>query len=259
MDPVADGPLAGRVALVTGAGQGIGRAIARTFAESGATVALAGRNLRKLDETAAECGPPAFTVELDVTDEQACQRAIEECDQRVGPVDLLVNNAGIAQSAKFTATSTDLWRSIMAVDVDGPFWLTRAALPAMLEQEQGTVISVGSLASRMGLPYVAAYTAAKHALLGLTRSLAAEYARSGVTFNCVCPYYVDTPMAAATIENVVAKTGMSEQDALNHMLSPQGRLISVDDVAAMCLLLASPAGRSITGQAINIDGGQLQS
>jgi NAD(P)-dependent dehydrogenase (short-subunit alcohol dehydrogenase family) len=259
MDTLADGPLAGRVALVTGAGQGIGRAIARTFAESGATVALAGRNLRKLDEAAAECGPRAFTVELDVTDEQACQQAIEECDQRVGPVDLLVNNAGIAQSAKFVATGTDLWRSTMAVDVDGPFWLTRAALPAMLERGRGTVISVGSLASRMGLPYVAAYTAAKHALLGLTRSLAAEYARSGVTFNCVCPYYVDTPMAATTIQNMVAKTGMSEQDALDHMLSPQGRLISVDDVAAMCLLLASPAGRSITGQAINIDGGQLQS
>jgi NAD(P)-dependent dehydrogenase (short-subunit alcohol dehydrogenase family) len=138
-----------------------------------------------------------------------------------------------------------------------PFWLTRAALPAMLERDRGAVISIGSVASRLGLPYVAAYTAAKHALLGLTRSLSAEYVNTGITFNCVCPHYADTPMTRKTVRNIVARTGRTEQEALARILPPQGRLIEPDDVAAMCVFLASPAGRSITGQAINIDGGML--
>jgi NAD(P)-dependent dehydrogenase (short-subunit alcohol dehydrogenase family) len=246
------------VVLVTGAGQGIGRSIALAFAMAGARVAVTGRTRPKIEHVAGECGGDAAAITLDVSAESSCQRAVSECLDRLGPVDVLVNSAGIAKSAKFTATDTGLWRQIMTVDVDGPFWLTRAVLPAMLERDHGTVISIGSVASRVGLPYVAAYTAAKHALLGLTRALSAEYARTGITFNCVCPHYTDTPLAAETVRNIVARTGRGEEEALAHLLSPQGRLIDPADVAALCLFLASPAGRSITGQAINIDGGTHQ-
>jgi NAD(P)-dependent dehydrogenase (short-subunit alcohol dehydrogenase family) len=253
-----DGLLTGKVALITGGGQGIGRSIALSFAAAGATVAVASRTRANIEDVARECASNAIAISLDVTDERSCGDAIATCEREFGHLDILVNNAGIARSAKFTDTTTADWHETMAVDVDGPFWLIRAALPGMLARGQGTVVSIGSLASRQGFAYVAAYTAAKHALLGLTRSLAAEYARAGLTFNCVCPFYVDTPMTADTVRNVVAKTGRSEEQALAHLLSPQGRLISPDEVAAVCLLLASPAGRSITGQAINVDGGQLQ-
>jgi NAD(P)-dependent dehydrogenase (short-subunit alcohol dehydrogenase family) len=247
----------GTVVLVTGAGQGIGRSIALAFSRAGARVAVAGRARQRLEAVVAECGERAVPVVLDVSDESSCQDAVAQCQDRLGPVDVLVNNAGIARSAKFTSTDTAMWREIMTVDVDGPFWLTRAALPSMLERDHGAVISIGSVASRLGLPYVAAYTAAKHALLGLTRSLSAEYVNTGITFNCVCPHYADTPMTRETVRNIVARTGRTEQEALARILPPQRRLIEPDDVAAMCVLLASPAGRSITGQAINIDGGML--
>jgi NAD(P)-dependent dehydrogenase (short-subunit alcohol dehydrogenase family) len=125
----------------------------------------------------------------------------------------------------------------------------------MLERGSGAVISVASSAAKLGFPYVTAYTAAKHALLGLTRALAAEHALSGVTFNCVCPYYVDTPMTQATLDNIVARTGRTHDDARAALLNPQGRLTSPAEIAAVCVLLASPAGRGITGQGINVDGG----
>jgi NAD(P)-dependent dehydrogenase (short-subunit alcohol dehydrogenase family) len=147
----------------------------------------------------------------------------------------------------------------MVTDVEGPMWLTRSALPSMMDRNRGTVIFIGSVASKLGLPYVSAYVAAKHALLGLCRSLAAEFAATGVTFNCVSPFYVATQMVEETIRNIIDKTGRSREDAMQPLLSPQGRLITPPEVAAMCVLLASDAGRSITGQSIGIDGGRLQS
>jgi NAD(P)-dependent dehydrogenase (short-subunit alcohol dehydrogenase family) len=247
------------VVLVTGASRGLGRDIALTFAGTGARVAVAARSVDALREVAAACGPDALPLQLDVTDEQACVGAVRGCEEHFGRLDVLVNNAGIAESEKFERTTTELLRRTMSVDFEGPFWLTQAALPGMVQRGFGRVISIGSLASRRGFAYVTAYTAAKHAILGLMRALAVEYAQSGVTFNCVCPFYVDTPMARATIDGIVAKTGRSEGEALRHLVTPQGRLITTDEVAQMCLLLASPAGRSITGQAINIDGGTCQS
>jgi NAD(P)-dependent dehydrogenase (short-subunit alcohol dehydrogenase family) len=183
---------------------------------------------------------------------------VNDTVESLGGLGVLVNNAGVASSAKFTSVSLTEWRRVMAIDVEAPFLLTQAALPTMLAAGRGAVINIASVAARLGLPYVAAYTAAKHALLGLTRSLAAEYAASGVTFNCICPWYVDTDMTRATIDNIVATTGRTRAEAIAPLLSPQGRLVDPSEVAAMCLLLAGPAGRSINGQALNVDGGRHQ-
>lgn len=247
--------LSGKVALVTGGNQGVGRAIAKSLSAAGAHVVVASRSTP--DGVDGTGGLDA--LRLDVTDEASCGRAVRECENRLGHLDILVNNAGIARSRKFVDTDTALWDQMMQVNVKGPLWLIRAALPAMLERGQGRVVSVGSIASRVGMPYVSAYAASKHALLGLTRSLAAEYPTSGVTFNCLCPSYVDTAMTTATVDNIVAKTGRSREDALRPLLNPQGRLVQADEIAALCTLLASDQGRSITGQAINVDGGYLQS
>lgn len=247
--------LTGKLALVTGGNQGIGLAIASALSSAGATVVCASRSAR----TSSDGDSPFEAITLDVADEQSCVDAVEECSTRFGPVDVLVNNAGIAESSKFVETTTEQWRRHLTVDLDGPFWLIRAVLPSMLDRDSGAVVSVGSVASKVGLPYVAAYTAAKHGLVGLTRSLAAEHARSGVTFNCVCPYYVDTPMAEATISRIMQKTGRTRTQAAEHLVSPQGRLVAPDEVAALCVFLAGPHARSITGQAIHVDGGKVQS
>jgi NAD(P)-dependent dehydrogenase (short-subunit alcohol dehydrogenase family) len=251
------GVLEGRTALVTGGGRGIGRAVAIAFAREGARVAVAARTPAEVEAVARECG--GIAVQLDVTDEAGCREAVERCERELGGLDVLVNNAGIAASHKFTDLDVTSWRQILSVDLDGPFFMTRAAVPGMLGRGSGTVIAIASMASRVGAPYIAAYTAAKHGLLGLIRALAAEYVRSGLTFNCVCPGYVDTPMTQHTVENIMARTGRTHEQALQPLLTPQGRLVSTDEVAAVCILLASDAGRGITGQAINVDGGQVQS
>ncbi len=250
--------LEGRIALVTGGGRGIGRTIALAFAEAGARVAVAARTVAEIEAVARECGGSAIAIPLDVADEAACVAAIARVERELGGLDILVNNAGIATSGKFTDLDTATWRRIMAVDLDGPFFMTRAAVPGMLRRGSGAVISIASISARVGAPYVSAYTAAKHGLLGLMRSLAAEYARRGLTFNCVCPAYVDTPMTEASIANIMARTGRSRVQALEPLLTPQGRLVAPAEVAAVCVLLASSAGRGINGAAINVDGGQVQ-
>jgi NAD(P)-dependent dehydrogenase (short-subunit alcohol dehydrogenase family) len=250
------GVLEGRTALVTGGGRGIGREIALAFTGEGARVAVAARTAAEIEAVARECGGVA--IELDVTDEAACVAAVERAERELGGLDVLVNNAGAAVSHKFTDVDTATWRRIMAVDLDGPFFLTRAAVPGMLARGSGTVIAIASIASKLGAPYVSAYTAAKHGLLGLTRALSAEYAGRGLTFNCICPGYVDTPMTEATIANIMARTGRTREEALRPLLTPQGRLVDPAEVAAVCVLLASPAGRGINGAAINVDGGHVQ-
>ncbi len=252
------GSLDGMTALVTGGGRGIGRAVALAFSREGARVGVAARTPGEIEAVAAECGGDSMAIPLDVTDEGACELAVQTMRDRLGRLDVLVNNAGIASSHKFTDLDTATWRRILAVDLDGPFYLTRAAVPLMLEQGEGAVISIASVAAKVGMPYVAAYTAAKHGLLGLMRSLAADYARRGITFNCVCPGYVDTPMTQATVAKIMSRTGRSQEEAVKPLLTPQGRLVTSEEVAQVCLLLASRMGRGITGQAINVDGGANQ-
>ena len=242
-------------ALVTGGGRGIGRAVALAFAREGARVAVAARTVAEIEAVARECGGGAIAIPLDVTDESACNAAVARTIAELGRIDVLVNNAGVAESHKFTEMETAAWHRILAVDLDGPFFLTRAALPGMLARRSGAVIAIGSIASRVGMPYVAAYNAAKHGLLGMMRSLAADNVRNGVTFNTVCPAYVDSPMTQGAIANIMERTGRSPGEAVKALHTPQGRLVSPEEVAAVCILLASPAGRGITGQAINIDGG----
>jgi NAD(P)-dependent dehydrogenase (short-subunit alcohol dehydrogenase family) len=173
--------------------------------------------------------------------------------------DILVNNAGIAESAPFVQTDDELWQRHLAINLTGTFYCTRAALPAMLARGWGRIINVASIAGKTGAPYIAAYAASKHGVLGLTRSLALEVATKGVTVNAICPGYVDTDMTTRALERIEAKTGRSATDALEAIkrMSPQQRLITPEEVAAVALLLASDEGRGINGQALNVDGGTV--
>jgi len=256
--PESVSALAGKTALVTGGGRGVGRVIAKAFAAEGARVAVAARTETEIESVAAECGAGTIAIRLDVSDEMSCVAAVDRCVRELGVLDILVNNAGVASSDKFTRITTAEWAQTLAVDLTGPFWLTRAALPQMLERGAGSVIAIASIVSRIGLPYVVHYTAAKHGLLGMMRALAAENALSGVNFNCICPGYIDTPMTQTTILNIMRRTGRTRDEALKPLLTPQGRLIDPKEVAALCVFLASDWGRSITGQAIMLDGGQVQ-
>jgi 3-hydroxybutyrate dehydrogenase len=245
--------LAGRVALVTGGTRGIGREVATRLADAGATVVAASRGA---DDFVTAAGNPVHGQILDVSDPTACQAAVAACQERHGSLDILVNNAGIAESTKFLRMTPEHWHRHLAVDVEAAVWLVQAALPSMVERGFGRVISVGSLASHLGFSYVTAYVAAKHALLGVTRSWAVEFARTALTFNCVSPYYVNTEMAETTIENIMAATGRSRDEAEALLMTPQGRIIEPDEVAEMCVYLCSDAARSVTGQSIAIDGGR---
>ncbi len=248
-------PLHGRTALVTGGGRGIGREIALALARDGARVAVAGRDRVAVAEVAAACD--GLAVSLDVTDEDSCRAAVAACERAWGRLDVLVNNAGVAGSSKFTQLDDETWDRTLAVNLTGAFRMTRAAVVGMLERGWGRVISIASVAGRAGYPYVAAYVASKHGLVGLMRALAAEYARSGVTFNSVCPGYVDTAMTEATIDNVMRRTGRSREQVLERLVTPQGRLVRPEEVAAVCAFLASDLAGAINGQAIDVDGGEL--
>jgi 3-hydroxybutyrate dehydrogenase len=251
-----------RIALITGGGRGIGRAIALAFAREGARVVLAARTAQQVEETAAEIGneETALPVVCDVSDVASVQLMFARVSGKFGRgPDILVNNAGIAESAPLAKTDDDLWQRHMAINLSGTFYCTRAAMPAMLEHGWGRVINVASIAGKTGAPYIAAYAASKHGVLGLTRSIALEVAAKGITVNAICPGYVDTDMTSRGIENVTAKTGRSAEQALEAIkkMSPQNRLITVEEVAALALLLASEEGRGINGQAINVDGGTV--
>ena len=236
----------------------MGREIALGLARAGARVACAARTRFEIEAAAAECGPGAVAIELDVTSPERVNAAVAAAQAALGGIDILVNNAGAATSQPFRNLDLKTWRRVMATDLEGPFLVTQAVLPDMLGRDYGRVIMIGSMLSCAGRPYVAAYAAAKHGLLGLTRSLAAEYARSAVTFNCVCPAYAATPMTQASIANIVRVTGRSEQEARRSLHTPQDRLIEPAEVAAACVFLASALSGSITGQALMLDGGEIQ-
>ena len=256
--------LAGRIAVVTGAGRGIGRAIALAFAREGALVSLCSRTgeevERVADEIRRDIGSDVMHDVCDVSDpEDVKEFFLATYNAFHKGADILVNNAGVAESAKLAETSDELWQRHLAVNLSGTFYCMREALPSMVERGWGRVVNVASIAGKTGAPYISAYSASKHGVLGLTRSAALEVAERGVTVNAVCPGYVDTLMTERAVENIAAKTGLGEAEALSVLehMSPQNRLVTPEEVAAVALLLASDEGRGITGQAINVDGGTV--
>jgi len=246
------------VALVTGAGRGIGRATARRLSEHGLRVALLARDRTQLDETAAECAGPSLVLPADVTDPDRVDAAFTEVERVWGPVEVLVANAGGGHSARLDRTTDADWQRMLDLNLTAPFRCLRRAVPAMRASGWGRAVVVASIAAQIGEPYVAAYTASKHGVLGLVRSAAAELARSGVTVNAVCPAYVDSPMTDATVATIAATSGRSPQEArqILERKQPIGRLIAPDEVAdAIWFCIANAA---VTGQAINVDGGTVQ-
>jgi NAD(P)-dependent dehydrogenase (short-subunit alcohol dehydrogenase family) len=247
--------LADRVALVTGAGGGIGRAVALALAGAGARLVLAGRDEARLDAAAAAVratGRPALVQRLDVADPDSIAGAVAAIRSALARVDVLVNNAGVAESAPVARTDLALWERHMAVNATGPFVLTRALLPGMIERRWGRVINVASTAALAGAPYIAAYAASKHALLGLTRAVAAETAGTGVTANAVCPGYVATDIVWNGARRISQRTGKSFDEAVRAMASfnASGELISPEAVAAAVLELALDAAAGRTGEAV---------
>lgn len=243
-----------KVALITGGGRGIGRAIALTFAQHGARVAVAARTREQVETVAHEIGAQAIALTCDVSNAQDVSRMFADLNP-----DILVNNAGIAESSTLVNTTDELWHRHLAINLSGTFYCTRAALPAMLEKGWGRIINIASIAAKTGAPYIAAYAASKHGVMGLTRSVALEVAASGVTVNAICPGYVDTEMVSRGVERITTRTGRSAEEALDTLkhMSPQNRLVTPEEVAALALLLASDEGRGINGQGINIDGGTV--
>ena len=256
------GGLAGRRAVVTGAGRGLGRSIALALAAAGADVALTGRTATDLDALAGEIralGRQSLAVPCDVTDAGQVQAMAGAVLAGLGGLDILVNNAGQAASHKFVDHPDELWDQMLAVNLTGVYYVTKAFVPALIAAGGGRIITIASIAARVGARYVAAYTAAKHGVLGLTRALAAELTPAGITVNAICPGYVDTPMTEASIRNIIARTGMSAADARAALeqTSPQHRLIAPEEIAALAVFLAQPGSAGITGQAINVDGGAV--
>jgi 3-hydroxybutyrate dehydrogenase len=255
--------LTGRVALVTGGGRGIGRAIAVSLAQAGADVAISGRNADVLDETVAAIraiGRHAAAVVCDVGESSQVTSMITRVKKDLGDPLILVNNAGIAGSAKLSETTDDMWESMLRVNATGAFYCMRALVPMMVNANWGRVINVASIAARTGAAYITAYAASKHALLGLTRAVAAEVAARGVTVNAVCPGYVDTEMSDRSAAFISARTGRDETTARKILegFSPQKRLMTADEVASLATYLCSEAARGINGQGIVLDGGALQ-
>jgi NAD(P)-dependent dehydrogenase (short-subunit alcohol dehydrogenase family) len=248
-----------RTCLVTGASRGIGAAIAARLSADGHRVVLLGRDILALGSVCARLPGEGMTVSADVTDPAQVDSAFVLVEREWGPVEVLVSNAGAGTAAPLVETSDADWARMLELNLTAPFRLVRRALPAMTERGWGRIVVVASVVAKRGEAQVAAYTAAKHGVLGLVRAAAAELARTGVTVNAVCPGYVDTPMTDATVAAIADRTGRSEEDARAALArrQPIGRLIDPAEVAeavAFCLV-----NGAVTGQGINVDGGAVQS
>ncbi|WP_447763482.1 SDR family NAD(P)-dependent oxidoreductase [Sphingopyxis panaciterrae] len=249
--------LEGQHALITGGGTGIGAAIAAELHAAGARLTLVGRRSEPLEAVAA--GLPGTTcITADVTDEASVAAAFAKA-RAGGPLSILVNNAGAAETAPVAKTSLALWNAMLAVNLTGVFLCTREALADVAKAENGRIINVASTSALRGYAYTGAYAAAKHGVVGLTRTLALELAKTGATANAVCPGFTDTDLVARSLDNVVAKTGMDRDAALAQFVAdnPQKRLIRPEEVARTVLWLCDPASSSINGQAIAIAGGEV--
>src|SRR5258705_1581252 len=248
-----------RIALVTGAGSGIGRAVAIRLSQAGLRVALAGRGADALAATAAACPGPTLAIAADVTNPPAVDRLFGQVEHDWGPVEVLIASAGAGFSARIEQTGDADWQRMLDVNLTAPFRCLRRAVSGMRAGEFGRVVVIASTAAQIGEPYLAAYAASKHGVLGLVRAAAAELAGTGVTVNAVCPGFVDTPMTAATIANIAAKTGRTSGQARSALegRQPIGRLIPPEEVAGAVRFCVT--GEAGTGQAINVDGGTVQS
>ncbi len=259
--------LSNRHALITGAGSGIGAAVALALAQQGCRLTLAGRSQDKLQQQAEQLRrqvPDAAVVlaPMDITDPHAVQAAVQQAQTQLGPVNILVNNAGQAKSQPFVRTDATLWQQMLDVNLSGTFHVTQAALPGMMDAAAsgtpGRIVNIASTAGLMGYAYVSAYVAAKHGVVGLTKALALEMARKNITVNALCPGYTETEIVQDAVRNIVAKTGQSEDQARQALATrnPQQRLVQPAEVAQSVVWLCAPGSEAINGQAIAIDGGE---
>lgn len=249
--------LSGKHAFITGGGTGIGLAAARLLAEQGVRLTLAARNFERLEEAASTLD--AHAVSVDVSNEPSVEAAIDAARSRFGGIDILINNAGITPSAPLHKTTLAMWNEVLAINLTGAFLCTRAALPDMIERKWGRVINVASIAGLMGDMYISAYCASKHGMIGMTRALAKEVARHGVTANAICPGYVETDIVTRAAENIASKTKLNEEEARASLYAgnPQGRLIQPEEVASMIGWLCSDGAAATNGAALPISGGQI--
>jgi NAD(P)-dependent dehydrogenase (short-subunit alcohol dehydrogenase family) len=246
-------------ALVTGGSRGIGLAIARRLHAEGCHVTLVGRDLARAQAAAQMLGDRAQGLSADVTDRGTVDHALAQARKQFGPVCFLINNAGAAEAAPFARTSAAHWQQMLDSNLTGAFHVTQAALPDLLSSAGARIVNIASTAGLKGYPYVAAYVAAKHGLVGLTRALALEFAGKDITVNAVCPGYTETDLLDGAVQNIVRSTGRPAEEARQTLArsNPQGRLIHPDEIAATVAWLCSPAAGSITGQAIAIAGGEV--
>lgn len=252
-----------KTAWITGGGRGIGKATALALAGDGFDIAVSARSEDELERTAKECrqvGVEAIAAPLDVTEPGTIASAYESIQASLGAPGVLVNNAGVARGIPFLKTSRKDMEFFWEVNLLGAFHCSQEALPSMLEEGWGRIVNVASVAGKVGASYTTAYAVSKHGMLGLTRSLAQEFAVKGVTANAVCPGYVDTSMTDGNVERIAETTGLSEEEARERLtsMSPQNRLITPEEVAAQVAYLCQEDARGVNGQALTIDGGQVQ-
>jgi len=252
--------LTGRHAVVTGGGRGIGLAIARGLLGHGATVTLLSRGRARLEKSAATLAGQVMIEVADVASPPQVAEAFTAIVERSGPVDILINNAGQAISAPLGKTDFEFWQQLLAVNLTGTYLCSQQALPAMVKRGFGRIVNVASTAGLTGYAYCTAYCAAKHGVVGFTRALAREVAKSRVTVNAVCPGYTETDIVRDAVANIRTRTGRSEDEAVATLVAsnPQGRLVQPDEVANAVLWLCLPGSESVNGQSIGISGGETQ-
>ena len=244
-----------RHVLITGGGRGIGAEIARRFAALGDRITVLSRSRDEVEKIADEVG--GYGIRCDVGE----PASVEAAFMAAGPVDILINNAGIARSSPVLKTDVRVWEEHIKVNLTGSFLCSLKVLPGMVSRSRGRIINIASVAGLKGYPYLAAYCASKHGLIGLTRALAAEYSNQGVTVNAICPGYVDGSMLTQSIQNIVDKTGRPNDEVRHELVSqnPQGRFLDASEIAAMAIFLASEEARGVNGQAMTVCGGALNS